>query len=95
MGAQGGGDRLAQLLHGHHPRDGVQVVRLFGQSVDVLVPGPGFRPSLLELNDVLRVAYVEQMRQADGIELNTELKTSRDEAGFYTGLEGCFEMFRR
>jgi len=36
---QGGGDWRAQLVHGTHPRDGVQMVRLFGQSVDVLVLG--------------------------------------------------------
>ena len=38
---QGGGHGLAQLRHALRPRDGIQVVRLFGESVDILVLGPG------------------------------------------------------
>ena len=38
--ARVGGGGGAQLLRASRPRDGVQMVRLFGESVDVLVMGP-------------------------------------------------------
>jgi hypothetical protein len=38
--ARVGGGGGAQLLCASRPRDGVQMVRLFGESVDVLVRGP-------------------------------------------------------